>query len=131
MTDDVRMVGFTQRTTVETAIAWIDGQTSRPLGAEPVALREAAGRVLAEAIISSVDVPGFDRATMDGYAVVADSTEGASPYNRITLSIVGDVLPGVPFDSAIAAGQAVRIMTGAPMPRGANAVLPAEWTEPL
>jgi molybdopterin molybdotransferase len=131
MTDDVRMVGFAQRTTVDAAIAWIDAQTPRPLGPEPVALRDAAGRVLAEAMVSGVDVPGFDRATMDGYAVLADSTEGASSYNRITLTVVGEVLPGAPFDAAIGAGQAVRIMTGAPMPRGANAVLPAEWTEPL
>jgi molybdopterin molybdotransferase len=131
MTADVRMVGFARRTTVDTAIAWIDAQSRRPLDAELVTLREAAGRVLAAAIVSAVDVPGFDRATMDGYAVVADSTEGASPYNRITLAILGEVLPGVPFDGAISAGQAVRIMTGAPMPRGANAVLPAEWTEPL
>src|SRR5688572_14918262 len=128
--DDVRMRGFALRHTVNAVLDWLDAQL-HPLSDEVVPLRTAAGRVLAASIVSSVDVPGFDRATMDGYAVVADSTEGASPYNRITLSIVGDVLPGVPFDSAIAAGQAARIMTGAPMPRGANAVLPAEWTEPL
>ena len=64
------------------ALAWLDAQL-HPLDAEDVPLREAAGRVLATPVASDIDVPGFDRATMDGYAVVADSTEGATPYNRI------------------------------------------------
>src|SRR6185503_10553620 len=83
-------------------------------------------RVLASAVISDIDVPGFDRSTMDGYAVVADSTEGATPYNRIPLTVIGDAMPGAPFTRTIARGQAVRIMTGAPMPSGSDAVLPAE-----
>lgn len=131
MTDDVRMVGFAQRHTVAEALTWVDAQTVRPLTAERVPLRAAAGRVLANPIVSRVDVPGFDRATMDGYAVVAESTDGASPYNRITLTLVGEALPGSPFAGTVSAGQAVRIMTGSPMPAGADAVLPAEWAEPL
>ena len=94
-----------------------------------VPLRTAAGRVLAAAVVSEVDVPGFDRATMDGYAVVADSTEGATSYNRLPLIVIGDSLPGRPFDGSVGAGQAVRIMTGAPLPLGCDAVLPAEWIE--
>jgi molybdopterin molybdotransferase len=100
-----------------------------PLAAETVALRAAAGRVLAAPVVSEIDVPGFDRATMDGYAVMADSTEGATPYNRIPLTVVGDALPGSPCERPIGPGQAVRIMTGAPMPAGSDAVLPAEWAE--
>ena len=122
------MQGFARRHTVEAALSWLDAQLRR-LEAETVPLREAAGRVLAEPIISAVDVPGFDRATMDGYAVVAESTDGATPYNRITLKIVGDALPGSPFARPIARDEAVRIMTGAPVPAGADAVLPAEWVE--
>jgi molybdopterin molybdotransferase len=79
--------------------------------------------------VSDVDVPGFDRATMDGYAVIAGSTEGASPYSRLPLTVIGESMPGCPFAGAVSAGEAVRIMTGAPMPRGADAVLPAEWVE--
>ncbi len=75
--DDVRMRGFAQRHTVDAALAWLDAQL-QPLAAEVVPLRSAAGRVLATSVVSDVDVPGFDRATMDGYAVVADSTEGAT-----------------------------------------------------
>src|SRR5215208_1707758 len=119
------MHGFTRRHTVQEALSWLDVQL-RTLDAEDVPLRDAAGRILASAVVSDIDVPGFDRATMDGYAVVADSTEGATPYNRIPLSVVGDALPGAPFTRTIARGHAVRIMTGAPMPSGSDAVLPAE-----
>jgi molybdopterin molybdotransferase len=126
--DDVRMRGFAYRHTVEAALAWLDGQlTPRPT--ERLPLRMAAGRVLATPVVSEVEVPGFDRATMDGYAVVAESTEGASPYSRLPLVVIGDSLPGRPFEGSVAAGQAVRIMTGAPLPLGCDAVLPAEWIE--
>ena len=126
--DDVRMRGFAHRETVAAAHAWLDAQL-QPLGAEAVSLWTAAGRVLATAVVSDVDVPGFDRATMDGYAVIAGSTEGASPYSRLPLTVIGESMPGCPFAGAVSAGEAVRIMTGAPMPRGADAVLPAEWVE--
>jgi molybdopterin molybdotransferase len=127
-TDDVRMRGFTARHTVAAALGWLDSQL-HPLHGEDVPLRLAAGRVLAASVTSDVDVPGFDRATMDGYAVLADSTEGASAYNRLPLTVLGDSMPGRPFDGAVAAAEAVRVMTGAPMPCGADAVLPAEWVE--
>jgi molybdopterin molybdotransferase len=124
----VRMRGFARRHTVEAALAWLDAQL-QPLAAEDVPLRIAAGRVLANSVVSDVDVPGFDRATMDGYAVVAESTEGAAAYSRITMAVIGDSMPGCPFDRSVSVGQAVRVMTGAPMPRGADAVLPAEFVE--
>src|SRR4051812_28857627 len=90
--DDVRMRGFAKRHTVSEAIAWLDAQL-HPLPAESVPLQMAAGRVLATNVVSDFDVPGFDRATMDGYAVVADSTEGASAYTRIPLTVLGDSMP--------------------------------------
>jgi molybdopterin molybdotransferase len=126
--DDVRMRGFAQRETVAAALAWLDAQI-RPLAAEAVPLRIASGRVLATVVVSDVDVPGFDRATMDGYAVRADSTEGATAYNRLRLNVIGDSMPGSPFGGSVSVGEAVRVMTGAPMPTGADAVLPAEWIE--
>jgi molybdopterin molybdotransferase len=126
--DDVRMRGFAQRHTVDAALAWLDAQL-QPLGSELVPLQHAAGRVLAASVVSGVDVPGFDRATMDGYAVVAESTEGASAYTRLPLTVIGDSMPGCPFDALVSAGEAVRVMTGAPMPRGADAVLPAELVD--
>jgi molybdopterin molybdotransferase len=124
--EDVRMRGFARRHTVEAALALLDPHL-RPLAAELLPLQETAGRVLAEEILSAVDVPGFDRATMDGYAVVADSTEGATAYNPLPLRVIGDAFPGRPFQGSVGAGEAVRIMTGAPLPASSNAVLPAEW----
>jgi molybdopterin molybdotransferase len=122
------MRGFSHRHTVAAALAWLDAQL-RTLAPERVPLAEAAGRVLARPIVSAVDVPGFDRATMDGYAVLASSTEGAGPYNRLPLTVIGDSMPGRPFDGSVSAGEAVRVMTGAPIPRGADAVLPAELVD--
>jgi molybdopterin molybdotransferase len=126
--DDVRMRGFARRHTVEAATAWLDAQL-QPRGTEVIPLSRAAGRVLAAAVVAGVDVPGFDRATMDGYAVVAQDTEGATAYNPLPLVVIGDSLPGKPFAGAVRPGQAVRIMTGAPMPAGCDAVLPAEWIQ--
>src|SRR5262245_29430733 len=122
------MQGFARRHTVKAALEWLDAQL-RALEAEDVPLRQAAGRVLASPIASDIDIPGFDRATMDGYAVVAESTEGATAYNRFPMRVVGDAMPGSPFGRTIARGEAVRIMTGAPMPAGSDAVVPAESVE--
>jgi molybdopterin molybdotransferase len=127
-THDVRMRGFARRHTVAAALEWLDAQLA-PLAAETIPLGVAAGRVLASDVTSDVDVPGFDRATMDGFAVVAASTEGAGSYNRLPLTVVGDSMPGRVYESGIRSGEAVRAMTGAPIPRGADAVLPAEFVE--
>ena len=122
------MQGFSRRHTVAQALEWLDAQVS-PLSAESVPLRAAAGRVLASPVVSGVDVPGFDRATMDGYALVAEATDGATAYNRITFRVIGDAMPGAPFTGTVTGNDAVRIMTGAPVPAGSNAVLPAELVE--
>jgi len=124
------MHGFTRRHTVQEALAWLDGEL-RPREAEPIPLSAAAGRVLAHDIVSTVDVPGFDRATMDGFAIAAESAEGATAYNRVPLTVVGDALPGSPYPGIVHPGTAVRIMTGAPMPEGSDAVLPAELVEAM
>ncbi len=125
---DVRMRGFSRRTTVADVLAWLD-ECGEVLGAESVSLDEAAGRVLARPITSDVDVPGFDRAMMDGFAVRARDTQGASTYNRLALEVIGESLPGMLPNGPIGARAAAAIMTGAPIPAGADAVLPAEWVE--
>lgn len=126
---DVRMKGFTERATVEQALAWIDGVLPAfgKLPRETVSIEQAFGRVAANDVASAVDVPRFARAMMDGFAVVAEDSQGASAYNPLPLQIVGQAMPGRGFDGTVARGQAVRIMTGAPIPTGATAVLPAEW----
>jgi molybdopterin molybdotransferase len=122
---DVRMRGFRDRTEVADVLRLLDHRV-RPLSAEVVAVPEAAGRVLAEAVVAEVAVPGFDRAAMDGYALRAEETFGAGPYNPLALRVVGESLPGRPYTGSVPTGAAVRIMTGAPVPAGADAVVPVE-----
>ncbi|MEN8112805.1 MAG: gephyrin-like molybdotransferase Glp [Actinomycetota bacterium] len=125
--EDIRMRGFRERSSVEEALAAaLDGLAALP--AEPVPVTRAAGRVLAEDIVSSVNVPPFRRATMDGYAVIAEDTYGASAYNPLPLRVIGSSMPGTTPTGAVTPGVCMRIMTGAPMPDGADAVLKAEDT---
>ncbi len=122
---DVRMKGFAERADVEEVDDFLLRHT-RALAAEDVELLACAGRVLAEDVRAEVDVPGFRRAAMDGYAVRGEDTFGASAYDPIALEIVGQALPGRPFSGSVEAGRAARIMTGAPLPEGTDAVAMAE-----
>jgi molybdopterin molybdotransferase len=119
------MKGFAERADVEEVDDFLLRHT-RALAAEDVELLACAGRVLAEGVRAEVDVPGFRRAAMDGYAVRGEDTFGASAYDPIALEIDGQALPGRPFPGSVGAGRAVRIMTGAPLPEGADAVVMAE-----
>ena len=96
---------------------------------ERVGLAEADGRVAAEAIVAAADVPPFDRAAMDGYAVIAEDTFGAGRYEPKVLRPVGSVHTGQVAPRSIAAGECMQIATGAPLPPGANAVVMVEETE--
>jgi molybdopterin molybdotransferase len=123
---DVRMRGFRSRTPVEDALSWIDANVAS-LRSEVVLLADAHGRVLASAITSPINVPAFDRSAMDGFALKSAETVGAGDYNPLSLRIVGVSMPGQPFDGDVGTGEAVRIMTGAPVPNGVDAVVPAEY----
>lgn len=123
---DVRMHGFAQRAEVGAVWRWIDEHAAR-LGTTQVPLDQAAGRVLAVDVTAPIDVPAFDRSAMDGYALIGHETSGASDYNPLAFAVAGQALPGQPFEGVVAPGTAVRIMTGAPIPRGADAVVPAEY----
>ena len=109
-TTDVRMKGFASRTTVQAAIAWIDSVLPRfcNLPTETVALPDAASRILAADVISKANVPGFDRSMMDGYALIAEETHGATAYNTLSFQIAGTCLPGIPFSGSVTPGTAVR-----------------------
>jgi molybdopterin molybdotransferase len=100
---------------------------ARSLDAETVGLDQAAGRVLAGHVVAPRPVPGFARSAMDGYAVRGEETFGASDYNPLVFRLVGEAMPGRPHPGVVESGQAVRIMTGAPIPRGADAVVMAEY----
>lgn len=125
MTDDVRMRGFRRRADPIWARQTLL-QRVQPLSAELVSLWQAVGRVLAQDVSSPLDVPYFDRAAMDGYAVRGEETFGATPYSPIVLRLVGEALPGQPFPRRLSSQEAVRIMTGAPLPDGADTIVRAE-----
>jgi molybdopterin molybdotransferase len=91
-------------------------------------LADALGLVLAEDLVSRVRVPDFANAAMDGYAVVVSDLEGATSTEPIGLPVVGEVAAGSARETKLAPGRAARIMTGAPLPAGAEAVVPVETT---
>ncbi|HEY9721927.1 MAG TPA: gephyrin-like molybdotransferase Glp [Oscillatoriaceae cyanobacterium] len=112
---------------VEEAFRTIVGQF-RPLETERVPLREACDRVLAEDVRSPEPVPPFDNSAMDGYAVRFEDTLGASAGAPVALFVVGEVPAGRAPEARVEPGTAVRVMTGAPMPEGADAVVMREDT---
>ncbi|HIP58304.1 MAG TPA: molybdopterin biosynthesis protein [Archaeoglobus profundus] len=95
---------------------------------EEIPLTEAYGRILAEDYYSEVDIPPFDRATMDGYAVKAEDTFGAEEDNPVELKVIGKVEAGEVPNMEVRKGTAVEISTGAVIPKGANAVVMVEYT---
>ncbi|HJZ81269.1 MAG TPA: hypothetical protein VKD91_13020, partial [Pyrinomonadaceae bacterium] len=108
---------------VSEAIQIVRDRTAR-LACEPVSLDQVRGRILAENIVADTDLPPFDRAQMDGYALRA--ADVASVPAR--LRIVGESAAGAGWHQEMKAGEAVRIMTGAPVPAGADAVQQVELT---
>lgn len=114
---------------LDEALAIIADATAPIDRVERVALGEAEGRVLAEAVTATADVPPFDRAAMDGYAVVAEDTFGAGRYEPRVLRCIETVFTGQVPTRRVARGECVEIATGAPMPEGADAVVMVEETE--
>jgi len=101
----------------------------RPLGVEKVSISEALGRVLAEDVVSGVNNPPLDNSAMDGYALIAADVQTATPETPVTLEVVDEIAAGYQSANTLRPGQAMRIMTGAPVPRGADAVIMQEDTE--
>ncbi|MCA8996222.1 MAG: molybdopterin molybdotransferase MoeA, partial [Planctomycetaceae bacterium] len=124
---DVRMSGFASRSTVADALVWIDANSTALTATESTNLEEATGRVLAKSLTAPRNVPEFDRSAMDGYALHAQETVGAGEYHPVSFRVLGESLPGRPFSGTVEPGTAVRTMTGAPIPEGADAVVPAEF----
>lgn len=122
---DVRMKGFAERADVEEVERFL-ALHSHVREAESVELVDCVGRVLASDVRAAVNVPGFPRSAMDGYALRGEESFGASSYNPIRFEIIGESMPGHPFVGELTSGKAVRIMTGAPVPQGADAVVMAE-----
>jgi len=100
----------------------------QPLEAKAVTILNAQGRVLAQGIVSDVNIPPFDNSAMDGYAVRSADITAATPQTPVTLAVAGSVAAGYVAGQRVEAGTALRIMTGAPLPEGADAVVPYEDT---
>lgn len=100
-----------------------------PLPAETRPIDEVVGQVLAEAIVAPFDIPPHDNTAMDGYAVQSASTAGAAEDTPVRLRVIGELAAGYLYDGVVGAGEAVRIMTGAPMPDGADTIVPFEETD--
>lgn len=109
--------GFSGRASLDEATGWIDAHGAR-LGEEEIGLRGAAGRVLASPLTAASDLPPYDCAGVDGYAVRAGETVGAGDYNPLFLAL------GTAQD--LSPGSAMPVVAGTPLPRGADAILPFE-----
>ncbi|AXE78432.1 gephyrin-like molybdotransferase Glp [Streptomyces atratus] len=104
----------------------------RPLEPIELQLHDAQGCVLVEDVIVQIALPPFDNSSMDGYAVRVADVEGADEEFPAVLTVIGDIAAGsdgLPGDRSVGPGEAARIMTGAPLPAGAEAVIPVEWTD--
>lgn len=99
------------------------------LPAETVSLSDSLGRILAEPVVAQDNLPPFANSSMDGYAFQAADVAGAAAESPAILRVIGEVAAGSVFEGSVSQGTAVRIMTGAPLPHGADAVIPVEETD--
>jgi molybdenum cofactor synthesis domain-containing protein len=114
---------------IEKAIEIVESRVElRPRGVEVVKLLDTLGRVLAEDIYAPIDYPPFDRSEVDGYAVRAEDTYGASDIRPLSMKVIGVVKVGEEPRIEVKRGEAIEISTGAPIPRGCNAVVMEEHT---
>lgn len=104
-------------------------ESVRPLGVEQVSRQEALGRTLAEDVTAPLDQPPFDRSPLDGYALRSADLTGASPEHPVSLRVVETVYAGGVPSRVLGPGEAIRIMTGAMLPRGCDCVLQHERTD--
>lgn len=127
MVSTMAMNDFFNVTDLETVIGYADDFA--PVGTEEIPIQDGVGRVLGEAVISAENLPDFARSTMDGYAVRAASTFGASEANPAYLTVNGLVRMGETPDFSVGPGEAAGISTGGALPDGADSVIIVEHTE--
>jgi molybdopterin molybdotransferase len=116
---------------VEAARDAVLGAIAGPTAAESVFLSEALGRIVAEDVVSTTALPPWDNSAMDGYAIRAADTQGASEASPRRLELIGEVRAGEAPANEVRRGTAMRIATGAPIPAGADAVVQVELTTPI
>ncbi|HYH91840.1 MAG TPA: gephyrin-like molybdotransferase Glp [Candidatus Saccharimonadales bacterium] len=116
---------------VEEALEHVFGAIDGPVPAEHGWLSEALWRVAAEDVVSEIALPPWDNSAMDGYAIRSADVAGATETGPVRLEVIGEVRAGQAPDTTVRRGTAIRIATGAPIPPGADAVVPVEATTPL
>lgn len=119
------MVGIS----LEEAIKELKGHAKRHLETEYIPLEKANGRILGRDYVAPISNPPFDRSPLDGYAFKAISSTGATKESPVKLKVIGEVCAGEWFEGIVEAGEAVHIMTGAPIPKGCDCVLRKEDTD--
>lgn len=103
----------------------------RPLPAETVELLAAEGRIAGDNLLAKVDAPSLDVSLKDGYAILAADIRAASPASPVRLNLIGSIAAGGSWQGAVQSGEAVRILSGAPLPQGVEAVVAEEFTQTL
>ena len=117
---------FSYEEALKTIVEW-----AVPLGEERVNIVDALGRVIAERVVSGRNIPPWDNSSMDGFAVRASDVESAREDMPVELTVIGDLPAGKKWSGTVGKGEAVRIMTGAPVPDGADAVVRVEDTREI
>ncbi|MFW9822809.1 MAG: gephyrin-like molybdotransferase Glp [Candidatus Thorarchaeota archaeon] len=126
--EKLRKIGFSKLTSVEEAIEKLLTHIKlNPI--EEIELTNLLNRILAEDIVSGIDLPPFDRSAMDGYAIKAEDSFGASTNNPKSVKLVGSIEIGESANIKLKKGECIRISTGAPIPDGADCVIKIEDTE--
>ena len=124
----LRKIGFSKLTLLDDALKKIQAYIT-PVSFDEVETSKALNRILAKDIISELDIPPFDRSAMDGYAVKAEDTFGASPSNQKVIKKIGTIEIGEQTDLVLTSGEAIRISTGAAIPKGSDSVIKIEDTD--
>ena len=128
MTEKLRTIGFSKLTPLKDALEKLNSKIQiNPT--EEIEIKDALNRILADNIISKISIPPFDRSAMDGYAIKAEDSFGASPKNPKEIKLVGITEIGEFSKFKIDRGEGIRISTGAPIPEGSDAVIKIEDTE--
>ena len=124
----LKKIGFSKLTLLDDALKKIQAHIT-PASLDEVETSKALNRILAIDITSEFDIPPFDRSAMDGYAVKAEDTFGASPSNQKVIKTIGTIEIGEQTDLVLKSGEAIRISTGATIPQGSDSVIKIEDTE--
>ena len=129
MEKDVRLSGFQTLKTLREALEIIRKNITFKLPVEEIDIKDAYWRILAEDLISPINIPPFTRSAVDGYAVKFEDVSSASENSPVILDLVGESITGQPFEGHVKSGEAVYVSTGAKIPAGADTIIMVEYAK--